>query len=98
MNMDKKISFNKDLSLYWHCESRDQFSISDLKSSLADPRHPVNEEEFRQMLSEAIRSPRYTLEQYEQMTGLDFESVDEVAADLRGLWQLMYGEDEALPE
>jgi hypothetical protein len=97
VKMEKQVSFDKDISLYWHCEVRDQFAASDLKSALADKRHPMDAEDFRQMLAEVIRTRRYSLKQYEAMTGLDFESVDEVADDLRELWRLMYGADVEQP-
>lgn len=94
MNMNTGTVFDKDISLHWHCEARDHVAISDLLSTLADPRHQLRPEEFQQMLARAIRECRYSVQDYEALTGLDFETVDEVAQDLRQLWRQLYGDAE----
>lgn len=94
MNMNSRIDFNKDLSLHWHCEARDQHSITDLRSALADRRHPLTEDEFRNMLAQAICERRYSAQEYLALTGLDFETADEVAQDLQQLWRQLYGDAE----
>lgn len=94
MNMDRRTAFDKDISLHWHCEARDQDAISDLRSALADPRHQLKLEDFRQMLAQAIRERHYSVQDYEALTGLELETVDEVAQDLRQLWRQLYGDVE----
>ena len=94
INMDSRANFDKDISLHWHYEARDQHAISDLRSTLADPRHQLKESDFRQMLAQAIRERHYSVQEYEALTGLDFETVDEVVQDLQQLWQQLYGEVE----
>ena len=89
--MDKRAAFDKDISLHWHCEARHQFAIGDLRHTLSDQRHPLSDEDFRQMLEQAIRERRYSLQEYEALTGLNFESADEVAEDLHQLWRKLYG-------
>lgn len=97
MSMDKQTAFDKDISLHWHCEVRDQHAIPDLRSALANERHPLNEKDFRKMLAEVIRSRRYSPQKYEELTGLDFDSVDDIADDLRELWRQLYGSEVGQP-
>lgn len=92
--MDRRTAFDTDISLHWHCEVRDQDAISDLRSALADPRHGLEPDDFRLMLAQAIREPPYSVQDYETLTGLDFETADEVAQDLRQLWRQLYGDAE----
>jgi hypothetical protein len=98
MNMEKQTVFDQDISLFWHCEVRDQHCIADLKLTLASELHAVSAADFREMLAQAIREPRYTVQAYEALTGLDFESVTQVAEDLSELWRALYGTDIEVPK
>lgn len=50
----------------------------------------MNEGEFKVQLADAILNRRFTEDDYESLTDLDFETSDEVSADLMLLWDLMY--------
>ena len=40
---------------------------------------------------------RLSIEEYERLTGIDFESPSEVAEDLRNLWIMMYNDQPLEP-
>lgn len=89
---DKLTEFKEDIANYWHCEVRDRDTGTMLLNDLRNPRHPINEEKFVQFLQDAIVSKRISIVEYERLTGLDFESEEEVAEDLHDLWRMMYGD------
>jgi hypothetical protein len=95
--MDRQAEFARDLASYWHCEVRGPDLTDALLRTLSNPRHPLKEEDFRQLLAQAIRERRYSVQEYEALTGLDFETADEVAQDLRQLWRQLYGDAAELP-
>jgi hypothetical protein len=79
------------LKNYWYCEARDRESGTDLLRALNHPNHKIDEQTFKALLVAAIEQHTIGLKEYEDITGLDFESPDEIAEDLRELWQMMYG-------
>jgi len=83
--------FLKDLENYWHCEVRDEDTGSDLLRALNHPSHLISAQDFKRALADAIENCNIGVEEYEKITGLDFERVDDVAKDLRDLWEMMYG-------
>ncbi|RJF98073.1 hypothetical protein [Noviherbaspirillum saxi] len=92
MMTDKLTEFKEDIATYWHCEARDKDTGLMLLNDLRKARHPINEEEFIQFLTDAILNKSISIMEYEQLTSLDFESDDEVAEDLRDLWWMLYGD------
>jgi hypothetical protein len=83
--------FLRDLENYWHCEVRRRSSGTDLLRALNHPNHGIDEQAFKALLVAAIEQHTIGLKEYEDITGLDFESPDEIAEDLQELWQTMYG-------
>ncbi|WP_431262550.1 hypothetical protein ACQ859_20730 [Roseateles chitinivorans] len=83
--------FLKDLEQYWHCEVRDASSGVDLLKALSHPGHLINAEEFQECLESAIEQRNINVTDYQSVTGLDLETADQVAEDLRGLRRMMHG-------
>lgn len=81
--MGKHAEFIEDLSMYWHCEGRDQHAVAELRRALSDERHPISTEAFQQLLCEAIRVRNFSVNEYELVTGMAFDSSDDVADDLK---------------
>ena len=50
----------------------------------------LNESEFKAQLADAILNRRFTVDDYESLIDLDFETSDEVRADLMLSWELMF--------
>lgn len=95
----KHDQFIAKVANYWLCEARDGQSGSDLLASLRHPNAPLSELDFKSQLADAIMNKRFTVEEYEELTDLDFENTAQVAADLSELWRLMYGNEPiALPD
>lgn len=88
--MEPSHSFRSLLSARWFAAMRDLPVANDLRKVLASPGGPLNEGEFKAQLADAILNRRFTTDDYESLTDLDFEISDEVAADLMLLWELMY--------
>lgn len=80
--MNKLKEFERDVELFWHCESRNRTAASDLHLALSNDKHPISLEEFNLLLDVAIRTRKYSVEEYEMLIGADFENADEVADDL----------------
>ncbi|MFZ6642900.1 hypothetical protein ACO0LL_24490 [Undibacterium sp. TC4M20W] len=92
--MNTRLScFLKDLENYWHCESRDAESGSDLLKALRDPRHGINESDFKNLLAEAILSNTLSEDVYLEYIGADFSEPDGISNDLLMLWKLMFGQN-----
>jgi len=89
----KKSEFEVELGHFWLCEGRDQKTGSTLLQYLRNPLAKITEAEFKWHLADAIRNKRYSVEEYERLTDLDFETRDEVAADLAELWRLMFKDE-----
>lgn len=62
------------------------------KAELAGLTDPTAAAAFRNQLAEAILHNRMTPEQYEKLTGEDFDTPEDLNAWLRELWKLLYGE------
>ena len=90
--MEKFNEFEKKLEVYWLCEGRDQDTANDLRKSLSHDNSVMSLDEFKRILDEAILTKIFSVERYETLTGLDFESVDEVADDLKVLRGELFGE------
>ncbi|MES2038370.1 MAG: hypothetical protein V4495_11060 [Pseudomonadota bacterium] len=90
----KQSYFLKDLENYWHCESRDAQSGSDLLKALRDPRHDINECDFRNLLAAAILNNALSETDYLEHIGADFSEPDDISKDLLALWVLMFGEND----
>lgn len=88
---DLHAHFLNDLEKYWHCEVRDASSGSDLLQALNHPSHTISEQEFREILAKAIERCSIGISEYEAVTGLDFDSANDVVEDLKALWTMMYG-------
>ena len=82
--------FGASIRSYWLCEGRDQHVGSDLLEYMRNPLAKITEPEFKWHLADAILNKRFSVEEYERLTDLDFESREEVAADLAQLWQLVF--------
>lgn len=89
--MDKIREFEKDITLYWHCESRDEHAIPDLRRALQNEVHPVSLEDFSLLLDDAIGTQKYSVTAYENLTGLDFDSATEIVDDLKLLQKKLFG-------
>lgn len=94
--MNKITEFVKDLSLYWHCEGRDEYVIADLRRALLSHRHPISLGEFQQFLDKAIRMRKFSVNNYEILIGLALESVDDVVDDLKLLRDELFGVTQAV--
>lgn len=94
---NKFLEFKRDIEIYWHCEVRDAEVGIDLLRALRNPLHPISETEFTNFLVDAILNKTISVQDYEHLTGLDFESAGEVAEDLRDLWMLTFGSMDIKP-
>lgn len=88
--MEPSHSFRSLLSTRWFSAMRDLPVACDLRKVLASPRGSLNEDEFKIQLADAILNRRFSPDDYESLTDLDFETSDEVSADLMLLWEQMY--------
>jgi hypothetical protein len=68
------------------------FSVRNLSDDLHTSIHPDIAEKFRLQLFEAINEKSITPEQYELLTGEDFDTQDDLDAWLRRLWDDLYGQ------
>lgn len=82
--------FTSLISERWFTQMRDLPVEEDLLKILRGPSAKITEAEFKWYLADAILNKRYSVEEYERLTDLDFETRDEVAADLAELWHLMF--------
>lgn len=87
---DKAKAFSSLLSECWFSQIRYEGSGSDLMKIIRHPRGPLTEAEFKWHLADAILNRRFSVEEYERLTDFDFETRDEVAADLTKLWHLVF--------
>jgi len=78
------------LSNRWFSAMRDLPVADDLRKILASDGGPLNESEFKAQLADAILNRRFTVDDYEKLVDLDFETNDQVSADLMLLWDQMY--------
>jgi hypothetical protein len=91
-------SFRSLINERWFSQMRDHPVDTDLLKIVRSPLAPITEIEFKWHLADAILNKRFSVEEYERITDLDFETCEEVAADLAQLWQQVFkGEQIALP-
>ena len=83
--------FNNLIKNRWFSQVRDLPTGSDVLKILRSPGAVITEREFKWQLADAILARRYSIEEYERLTDLEFESRDEVAMDLTGLWRRIFG-------
>jgi len=88
--MEPSNAFRSLLSARWFAAMRDLPVADDFRKVLASPGSPLNESEFKAQLADAILNRRFTADDYESLIDLDFETSEEVSADLMLLWELMY--------
>ncbi|MGM9481544.1 hypothetical protein ACS5PN_10170 [Roseateles sp. NT4] len=93
LEKDRREQFKADLRAYWMCEGRDLRTGSDLLEYLRSPIAQISESDFKWHLADAILNQRFSVEEYERLTDLDFETREQVAVDLSELWCLMFGEE-----
>jgi hypothetical protein len=89
--------FEQTIRTYWHCEGRDRHVGPDLLAYLRNPLAKLGESEFRRLLARAIVSQQFSTEQYEALTGIDFNAREEVAHDLQDFWSVAF-KGEPLPK
>ncbi len=82
--------FLKDLENYWHCEVREASSGVDLLRVLNHSNHNINMQNFKGILESAIAKRSIGVDEYKKITGLDFNTSEEVADDLQNLWNMMF--------
>jgi hypothetical protein len=95
---DKQSEFRSIISSRWFSQIRDLDAGSDVLKTVRNPRGSITESEFKWHLADAILNKLFSVEEYERLTDLDFDTREEVADDLMRLWRLMFdGEAVALP-
>lgn len=96
--MNKAKAFESLLRECWFSQIRDIEPGEDLLKIVRDGDSPITESELKYYLADAILNQRFSIEEYERLTDLDFQTPTEVADDLRELWRLMFGDETvALP-
>ena len=65
-------------------------SISDLTHDLRTSINPEIAKEFRQQLADAIRKKTISPDQYESLTGEDFDTQEELNSWLQELWNELF--------
>lgn len=93
---DKADAFKKLLKQCWFSQIRDLDVGADVKRIIRSPYGPLTEAAFKWHLADAILSKRFSVGEYERLTDFDFETREEVAADLTQLWQLTFGDEPIL--
>lgn len=91
--IEKLPEFNSLISERWFSQMRDLPVEEDLLKILRSPHAKITEAEFKWYLADAILNRRYSVEEYERLTDLDFETSEEVAVDLTKLWRLVFKGD-----
>lgn len=67
--------------------------ISDLKMHFQQTRNQERVNLFRNQLANAIKKNALTCEQYEDLTGEDFDSQEDITIWLRQLWLQLFDEE-----
>ena len=86
-------AFSSLIGERWFSQIRDLPVAPDLLKIVRGPLAKITEAEFKWHLADAILNRRFSIEEYERLTDLDFETREEVAADLSQLWQQMYKDE-----
>lgn len=74
-----------------YCNIEAPEALGSLKQMLARPELAPRAALFRDQLEQTIREAKVTPEEYEALTGEDFDSQQELLAWLRKLWGQLYG-------
>lgn len=91
--------FRSLLASRWFSQIRDLDVAHDVLQIIRSPHATLTEAEFKWHLADAILNKRFSVEEYERLTDFDFETRDEVAADLTKLWNLVFeGEPVSSPD
>jgi hypothetical protein len=91
--IDKAEAFKSLIDKCWFSQIRDVGSGTDLLKIIRHPQGPMTEADFKWHLADAILNKRFSVEEYERLTDFDFETREEVAADLVQLWGLVFGQE-----
>jgi hypothetical protein len=92
-------AFKSLLANRWFSQIRDLDVGHDVRQTIRSPYATVTEADFKGHLADAILNKRFSVEEYERLTDFDFETREEVAADLIKLWRLVFGDEPiALPK
>ncbi len=79
--------------LYHYCQVEAPEGIEALRDDLRQPQWRERTALFRQQLADAIVNKTITPEQYERLTGLDFDTPEDFNKWLRCLWKELFGDD-----
>lgn len=93
MKSNKFELFSALIAERWFSQMRDLPVDTDLLKILRNPLAKITEAEFKWYLADAILNKRFSIEDYERLTDLDFETREEVAADLVQLWQQLFKDE-----
>jgi hypothetical protein len=74
-----------------YCNVEAPEALGSLKQMLTRPESAQRAALFRDQLERTIQEARITPEEYEALTGEDFDSQQELLAWLRQLWGQLYG-------
>lgn len=91
--IDKAEIFKTLLRSRWFSQIRDLDVGHDVRQIIRSPHATLTEAEFKWHLADAIVNKRFSVEEYERLTDFDFEKREEIAADLRQLWRLVFGDE-----
>lgn len=70
------------------------YDYENLAKFLSHPNFPNREKEFKKELSDAIQNSKVSINEFEKLTGIDYESQKEVNEFLKTeVWQPLYGEE-----
>lgn len=95
---EKFNAFTSLLAECWFSQIRDLDVGHDVRQIIRSPHAALTETEFKWHLADAIVNKRFSVDEYERLTDLDFETREEVATDLTRLWGLVFGTEQiALP-
>lgn len=90
---DAPDAFRALLKSRWFSQIRDLDVGRDMRQIIRASSAPISEAEFKWCLADAILNHRFSVEEYERLTDLDFETRADVAADLSHLWRLVFGDE-----
>lgn len=91
--IDKAEVFKSLLRSRWFSQIRDLDVGHDVRQTIRSPHATLTESEFKWHLADAILNKRFSVDDYERLTDFDFETREEVAADLTQLWHLTFNNE-----
>jgi hypothetical protein len=86
-------NFRKILRGWWFSQIRDLDIGPDVLKALRNPAAPLSERDFKVHLARAILDATFSVEDYESLTEMDFETTEEVVCDLREFWHRIFGNE-----